>query len=133
MPDYSVLKILHMIAAALVVIGLLLGAATVANPPPAQRLAALRKWDRFVTGPALGLLWILGITLAIEGNWFTSGAWLPVKMVLALILSGMHGMQAGGMKRLARGEAAPAFLKFAPYIVIVLVVGVVALVETKPF
>ena len=133
MPDYSVLKLLHMIAAALVVIGLMVSATAVANPPPAQRLAALRRWDRFVTGPALGLLWILGITLALEGHWFASGAWLPAKMVLALVLSGLHGMQAGGMKRLARGESAPSFLRFSPYLVAVLVIGVVALVETKPF
>lgn len=132
MPDYSLLKILHMAAAALVVGGTLLSTAAVANPPPAERLAALRRWDRFVTGPALGALWILGITLAIQGGWFRSG-WLPAKLVFALVLSGLHGMSAGGMKRLARGEAAPAFLRFGPYLVLACTAAIVLLVETKPF
>jgi uncharacterized membrane protein len=132
MPDYSLLKILHMIAAALVVGGVLLSTAAVANPPPAARLAALRRWDRFVTGPALGALWILGIALGLEGGWFQSG-WLPAKLVFVLALSALQGMSAGGMKRLARGEAAPAFLRFGPYLVVACVVAILALVETKPF
>ena len=132
MPDYSLLKILHMIAAALVVGGTLLSTAAIANPPPAERLAALRRWDKFVTGPALGALWILGITLAIQGGWFRSG-WLPAKLVFALVLSALHGMSAGGMKRLARGEAAPAFLRFGPYLTLACVAAILVLVETKPF
>lgn len=132
MPDYSLLKILHMIAAALVVIGILLSAATVANPVPAAKLAAARRWDKFVTVPALVAVWILGVLLAIEGHWFPSG-WLPTKLVFVLALSALHGMLAGAMKRRARGEPAPAFLRFAPYIALVLVVAILALVETKPF
>jgi uncharacterized membrane protein len=132
MPDYSLLKVLHMTAAALVVLGVLLAAATVASPGPATKLAAARKWDRFVTGPALGLVWILGAALIIEGHWFPS-VWLPLKLVCVLALSALHGMLAGGMKKLARGEAPPAFLRHSPYIAVVLIVAIVALVETKPF
>lgn len=132
MPDYSLLKVLHMIAAGLTVIGLLLSAFTVANPPPAERLSALRRWDRFVTGPALVAVWILGVLLAIEGHWFPSG-WLPAKLVFVLILSALHGMQSGGLRRLAQGQAAPAFLRFAPYMVLASVAAILALVETKPF
>lgn len=132
MPDYSLLKILHMIAATLMVIGILLNAAALANSPPAARLAGLRRWDKIVTVPALLLVWILGVTLAIEGHWFPSG-WLPVKLVFVLALSALHGMQSGGLKRLARGEAAPAFLRFSPYIPIVIVAAILLLVETKPF
>jgi uncharacterized membrane protein len=132
MPDYSVLKILHMAAAALVVIGLLLGAFTIANPHPAAKLAAIRFWDRLVTGPALVLLWILGIFLAVEGHWIPS-VWLPLKAVLVLALSALHGIQAGAMRKLQRGEPAPAFLRFSPYIILACVAAILALVETKPF
>jgi uncharacterized membrane protein len=103
MPDYSLLKILHTVAATLVVIGILLSATAVAKPPPASRLAALRKWDLFVTAPALVILWILGVILAINGHWFPS-IWLPVKLVFVLALSALHGMQAGALKRLERGQ-----------------------------
>ena len=132
MTDYSLLKILHMAAATLVVIGILLTATAVANPPPAARLAALRKWDLFVTAPALVILWILGVILAIDGHWFPS-IWLPLKLVFVLALSALHGMQAGALKRLQRGQPAPAFLRFAPYLVIACVAAILALVETKPF
>ncbi|HMA50029.1 MAG TPA: CopD family protein [Magnetospirillaceae bacterium] len=132
MPDYSLLKILHMIAVTLMVIGILLNGATIANPPPAARLAGLRRWDKFVTVPALVAVWILGVTLAIEGHWFPSG-WLPTKLVFVLALSALHGMQAGALKKLERGQPAPAFLRFSPYLAIVLVVAILALVEMKPF
>lgn len=132
MPDYALLKNLHMIAATLVVVGVLLSTFAVASPPLPARLAALRRWDRFVTGPALGALWILGITLAIEGGWFHSG-WLPVKLVFAVTLSALHGFAAGGMKRLARGEAVSPFLRFSPYLAAGCVAAILTLVETKPF
>jgi uncharacterized membrane protein len=132
MPDYSVLKVIHMIAATLVVIGLLVSAFAVANPQPAAKLAAARRWDRLVTGPALVLLWILGVTLTIEGHWFPSG-WLPLKLLFVLVLSGLHGMQAGAMRKLERDQKAPAFLRFSPYIIIACAAAILALVETKPF
>jgi len=132
MPDYTLLKILHMTAAALVIIGVLLSSFTVARPPAAARLASIRRWDRFVTAPALGAVWILGIIIGLSGNWFSSG-WLPVKLVFVLILSALHGMQAGGMRRLARGEAAPSFLRFSPYIALVSIAAIVLLASAKPF
>jgi protoporphyrinogen IX oxidase len=132
MPDYSLLKVLHVIAAGLVVLGILLAAATVSNPNAAARLPAALKWNRFVTMPALLAVWILGAVLVIEGHWFPS-VWVPLKLVCVLGLSALHGMLSGGMKRMARGEAAPAFLRFSPYIAIALVVAILALVETKPF
>jgi len=132
MPDYSVLKILHITAASLVVIGLLLSTYAVTRPLAATRLAAIRRWDMVVTVPALGAVWILGITLAIGGSWFASG-WLPVKLVFVVALSALHGMQAGGMRRLAQGAAVPGFLRFSPYVVLASVVAIVLLVSTKPF
>lgn len=132
MPDYILLKMLHMTAALIVVVGTLMTALAVANPPPAARLATLRKWDLFVTSPALGLLWILGVVLAIQGHWFPS-LWLPLKLVFVLALSALHGMQAGGLKKLQRGQTPPAFLRHAPYLVILCVAAILALVETKPF
>lgn len=132
MPDYALLKMLHMTAALLVVGGILLSALTIVSPPPAARLAAIRKWDLFVTVPALLLLWILGVTLAIEGHWFPSG-WLPLKLVFVVALSALHGMLAGGIKKLQRGQPVPKFLRFSPYIAIVIVAAILALVETKPF
>ena len=132
MPDYFPLKLLHMIAAALFVGGLLSSTLAIAKPIRAKRLQALRRWDRWVTIPALGAVWILGIVLTALGGWYQSG-WLPVKLVLVLALSAMHGMTAGAMKRLARREPTPAFLRFTPYLIGVCVAAILALVELKPF
>jgi len=132
MPDYSLLKILHMTAALLLVGGILLNSLTIVSPPPAARLAAVRRWDMFVTVPALILVWILGVILAVQGHWFASG-WLSLKLAFVLALSALHGMLAGGMKKLQRGQPVPAFLRFSPYIAVVCVVAILALVETKPF
>ena len=116
----------------MMVAGTLLSAVTVARPPSLARIATVRRWDRFVTGPAIGGAWLLGIALAFEGGWFHSG-WLPVKLVFVLILSGLHGMLAGSLKRLERGEPTLAFLRFSPVLVVgcVLIIGM--LVGTKPF
>jgi len=132
MPDYSLLKILHITAASLVAIGLLLNSFVLLRPLAGTRLAAVRRWDLFVTSPALGAVWILGIILAISGNWFASG-WLPVKLAFVVALSALHGMQSGSMRRLAQGAAAPAFLRFSLYLVLVSVSAIVLLVSTKPF
>jgi uncharacterized membrane protein len=132
MPDYSSLKILHMIAATLVVIGILLAAITVARPSSPATLSALGRWNMAVTGPALLAVWALGVILAIQGHWFASG-WMSAKLVFVLVLSALHGMLAGGLKRRQRGEPVSAFLRSAPYITIVSVVAILVLVEAKPF
>ncbi|MDN3040858.1 hypothetical protein P2L35_14240, partial [Enterococcus faecium] len=35
---------------------------------------AVRRWDRTVTAPALAIVWIAGIALALSGHWFGT-AW----------------------------------------------------------
>ena len=132
MPDYSFLKMLHMTAAILVAAGILLNTLTILNPSPAPRVAAMRRWDLFVTAPALVALWTLGVILAVQGHWFASG-WLPLKLIFVLALSALHGMQAGGLRRLERAQPVPAFLRFSPLFLIGCLGGILLLVETKPF
>jgi uncharacterized membrane protein len=68
---------------------------------------AVRRWDQRVTSPALLATWALGLWLASSGHWFTQ-TWLQLKLVLVLLLSGLHGMQSGRLRRLAAGgDAAP--------------------------
>src|SRR6185436_4978397 len=44
----------------------------------------------FIIAPAMGLTWNLGFVLIWQGGWMTSG-WLHAKLLLVVILSGMHG------------------------------------------
>ncbi len=93
-----------------------------------------RKWNGSVTGSALALVWIFGLTLATMGGFFAD-AWLSVKMVLVLILSAMHGMQAGAFRRLQQSpdKPVPAFLRGSAVITIIFIAIIAILVIVKPF
>lgn len=65
-----------------------------------EREAKLRK---IILTPALVIVWILGLTLAITTGAFSQG-WFHAKLLLVLLLSGYHGYLVGYSKKLARGE-----------------------------
>jgi uncharacterized membrane protein len=44
-------------------------------------------------------VWAFGISLATSGGWFTYG-WLQAKLVLVVLLSAVHGLQSGQIRRL---------------------------------
>lgn len=58
---------------------------------------------RIIMNPALIIVWLLGIALALNTDAFSQG-WFHVKLLLVLILSGYHGWASGYAKKLARGE-----------------------------
>jgi protoporphyrinogen IX oxidase len=62
-----------------------------------------RKLRNIIITPSMALVWILGITLATVGHWWTSG-WLMAKLLIVVGLSGYHGYMVGYGKKLARGE-----------------------------
>lgn len=97
-------------------------------------LRAARSWDHLVTGPALLLVWALGLTLAFEGHWFRS-FWLSAKLVVVVALSALHGFQSGALRRLAGGAApAPGLLRnLAGPAILVAVLAIVLLAVLKPF
>lgn len=108
---YPWLKALHVAAAVTFVGGLLMESVVLAatdrsgaQPGLGPFLQAARAWDHRVTGPALLLVWALGLTLALQGHWFRS-VWLPAKLVVVLALSALHGVQSGALRRLAGGLA----------------------------
>lgn len=112
--------------------------ATAAEPGPARLLRAAARWDRRVTSPAMGLAWILGITLVVVGGWGFE-PWLVAKIVIVTALSALHGKLAAGLRRL--GEAAPEsgvrtvspLLRFSPLAVIAGAIAIVTLVVVKPY
>lgn len=103
-------KALH-VAAVIVFVGGALATAllltgTRNSPDRAQPLAiALRGWDQIATVPAMMATWALGIGLAAAGGWFVSG-WLQTKLVFVFVLSGLHGIQSGRLRRAAAGAVA---------------------------
>ncbi|MBL6453712.1 CopD family protein [Belnapia sp. T6] len=131
------LKALHVAAVLLFAGGLLAQSLAVAAASrgalDAGLLAGLRRWDGRVTGPALLALWALGIAVALRGGWFGAG-WLSAKLLLVVALSGLHGMQAGRLRRLALGGGPPPNgLAWTPVAVALLLAVIALLAVAKPF
>jgi uncharacterized membrane protein len=68
----------------------------------AATVTLVRHWDRYVTVPAMLVVWLTGAVIAAEGAWFGS-PWLWGKLVFVLALTGLHGVQSGRLRRLQRG------------------------------
>jgi putative membrane protein len=69
----------------------------------AGTVALVSRWDSRVTVPAMLCVWLTGAAIAAEGAWFGS-PWLWVKLGFVLALTGLHGIQAGRLRRLRRDE-----------------------------
>jgi uncharacterized membrane protein len=127
---YPWLKALH-VASAMVFVGGVLAITIVltASCPDKGMLNKALRWDQVITSPAMLLVWALGLTLAIIGERF-SEFWLQAKLVFVLVLSGIHGVKSGRLRRLTRGGSAqPA--KQSPLIV-ASIVAIAVLAVAKP-
>lgn len=58
---------------------------------------------RIIMNPALSLVWVLGLMLALNIDAFSQG-WFHVKLLLVIVLSGYHGWAVGYSKKLAAGQ-----------------------------
>lgn len=97
-----------------------------------------RKLRRIILTPAMVIVWVLGIALALNAG-IADGVpglgWLHAKIALVVLLSGYHGWAVGYSKKLARGTAtvsnrALRMLNEIPGIAVTLIV---ILVIVKPF
>lgn len=133
---YTVAKAVHVAAAIIFVAGVLLAAITLSaaakdEAAPSALLQAVRRWDALVTTPAMLLLWALGLTLTLLRHWLPSG-WLIAKLILVVLLSGLHGVSSGRLRRLATGAKAVRGIASPPLVAAVATI-IVFLVVTKPF
>ena len=131
------LKAMHVAAVLLFAGGLLAQSLTVAaalrDSVSPGVLARLRRWDQRVTLPALLAAWALGLGTAMSGGWFGEG-WLSAKLLLVVALTGLHGVQAGALRRLALGAGGPPRgLSWAPMAVALSFVAIALLAVAKPF
>ena len=141
MDIYLWLKALHIIAV-VTWIGGMLGAGLALGIFPASSgatdrtaaLDAVSRWDRRVTAPAMVLVWVLGLTLALRGGWF-GAPWLTIKLVLVLALSALHGLLSGSLRRLTRADSqsSPARLRYVPALTLAAAAAIIILVVVKPY
>jgi putative membrane protein len=93
-----------------------------------------RRLLRAIINPAMVASWVLGLWLAWSGN-FLSAPWLHGKVVLVLVMSGVHGMLARWMKDFAadRNRHTQKFFRIMNEVPTLLMIGIVLLVVLKPF
>src|SRR3978361_1263282 len=93
-----------------------------------------RRLLRAIMNPAMIVVWITGLTLAIWGGWYKFG-WLHGKLALVIGLSAAHMYFA--RRRRLRCEGADAktsgFYRALNEVPTLLMIGIVILVIVKPF
>ena len=140
--DWLWVKAIHVAAAVTWVAGLLAATLFVhflrrsggqLSAPEARAVAAMRWWDRGFTVPAMVLVWLLGLVLALQLQW-SGSMWLWMKVGIVGALSMLHGLCSGTLKRLDRighGQA-PGLFRFAPVFIVSSVLLIAVLVIVKP-
>ena len=93
-----------------------------------------RRLLRAIINPAMVASWVLGLWLAWSGN-FLSAPWLHGKLVLVLVMSGVHGMLARWTKDFAadRNRHTQKFFRIMNEVPTLLMIGIVIMVVVKPF
>ena len=93
-----------------------------------------RRLLRAIINPAMIAAWLLGLGLAYEGGRIAFH-WLQAKIVLVLILSGVHGLLARWVRDFAadRNRHSQKFYRVINEVPAVLMVGIVILAVVKPF
>jgi putative membrane protein len=89
---------------------------------------------RAIINPAMIVTWSLGLWLAWDAGFFKAG-WLHAKLLLALLLSGMHGWFARLTRAFAqdRNPHSQKFYRILNEVPTVLMILIVFLVVLKPF
>ena len=93
-----------------------------------------RRLLKTIINPAMIVTWLAGLYLAWSGHWFMSG-WLHFKLLLVLILSGVHGLFVRYVKDFAadRNKRSQKFYRIINEVPTALMIGIVILVIVKPF
>jgi protoporphyrinogen IX oxidase len=93
-----------------------------------------RRLLRAIMNPAMIVTWLAGLYLAWAGQFFTAG-WLHGKLLLVVLLSGVHGFCSRCVKDFAadRNTRSQKFYRIINEVPTVLMIGIVILVVVKPF
>jgi len=93
-----------------------------------------RRLLRLIINPAMIVTWLAGLYLAWAGHWFSAG-WLHGKLLLVVILSGVHGFFSRCVKDFAadRNTRGKKFYRIINEVPTVLMIIIVVFVVVKPF
>jgi protoporphyrinogen IX oxidase len=93
-----------------------------------------RRLLRGIINPSMVATWIFGLWMVYQGGLITAH-WLHAKLLLVVVLSGIHGMLVRWTRDFAqdRNRHTPRFYRIINEIPALLMVGIVILVVVKPF
>jgi putative membrane protein len=93
-----------------------------------------RRLLRAIINPAMVATWVLGLWLAWDGGWFSTG-WFHAKLALVIALSAVHGFYAASVRAFAedRNTRSQKFWRIMNEVPTLLMIGIVILVVVKPF
>lgn len=96
---------------------------------------ASNRLRKIILNPSLILVWLLGLGMLYLNPGLLSLGWMHTKLLLVLILSGLHGYFIGMGKKIDRGEAAPdaKTLKMLNEVPFLIMIAVVILAVVEPF
>lgn len=136
---YLVLKSIHVAAVIVWMSGMIFAPAALARMQAGggvtrPQAEALFNVFRILVSPAILIAWLIGLWLAWDAGYFRDG-WLHGKLALAFLVSGLHGVVSGQLRKLAAGtiRRPSALVLNMHWIVIVSVALIALLVIVKPF
>jgi len=93
-----------------------------------------RRLLTVIINPAMIVTWLAGIYLSWAGNWYLA-PWLHAKVLLVLIMSGIHGFFARTVRAFAADQNSHSqrFYRIINEVPTLLMIGIVILVIVKPF
>jgi putative membrane protein len=96
---------------------------------------ASNRLRKIILNPALVMVWVLGLTMIYLNQSLLSQGWMHTKLLLVLILSGLHGYFISIGKKIDRGDVAPTSktLKMLNEVPFLIMIVVVILAVGKPF
>jgi putative membrane protein len=142
LPYYPWIKAFHIIAVIAWMAGMLYlprlfvyHCETTPGTPEYERFKVMeRKLMRVIINPSMIAVWILGLALAeTQGVW--REGWFHLKLLLVILLSGMHGMLSRWRRDFehARNTKSQRFFRIVNEVPAVLMAAIVVLVVVKPF
>lgn len=141
-PYYLWLKAFHIIAVIAWMAGMLYlprlfvyHCETAHGSPDYQRFCVMeRKLMRVIINPSMIAVWVLGLLLA-ETLQIWAQPWFHAKLLLVIVLSGIHGMFSRWRRDFERGEnrKTQRFYRMINEVPAVLMILIVVLVVVKPF
>jgi protoporphyrinogen IX oxidase len=88
----------------------------------------------YIMTPAMGVTWVLGIVLVLQGGFLTAG-WLHAKLVAVVAMTVMHGLLSAWATEFARGRNrhTQRFYRIINEVPTLLMIFIVIMAIVKPF